>query len=697
MASALIKAPPSGIDLGGGAFIIIPASLQGDAAIRLAASDLARAVRAALGLTPMVATDLELRQLPSRALVVLLGNRENRWVDLMSWQGELAIPPLSEDGYLLQGLRHGESIVIVASGGGVRGTAYSAFNLVERLRLDPRPLLLRPFSVTTEPHMRFRLVSSPDDADYPPPEEALRWGYNAIAIPPWPALALYDNFDAAIYSRWSNPQDRAWVEEKRRQAAERIAAAKALHLMVVSPGDVPSLPRQAITRYQTLVATGSEPPRLCIDRPVTQWLLRQGLDEVLRAFPEIDAIMVRTGESYPQGPLLGTALAEAHCGPGGSAVASNRTVIDLLGKLVVDVHGKTYIHRAWDLGADGFHARPQVAAQVLAGMPADERMVFSFKHTETDFWRYNRLNPNLGQGHHRQMVEYQAAREYEGKGAFPNYLGEVYASGGPEVGPGEGMGYLYRAGVRNIWVWARGGGWGGPTPASDLWVDANRYALSRLAWDTSLAPEAIAHDWATLRFGPGAAPAMARMLLRSAHAVLKGFYVEPYARAQGPWTPNALWVRDDGIFGGAKVAELHSALTSEAAFQLALAERADAVALVNEMLGDFEAADPHIKDRALAQEVYHSLLYEQALLETFQHYLSAMFYYFRWQKTRELAPAYRAQEEFAAWEQSWHRYNSDVASLHRGATPFYNRGMVETALYAWRDMEAKAFKDRLSP
>ena len=32
------------------------------------------------------------------------------------------------------------------------------------------------------------------------------------------------------------------------------------------------------------------------------------------------------------------------------------------------------------------------------------------------------FNPTLGIGRHRQIVEVQCQREYEGKGAYPNYV-----------------------------------------------------------------------------------------------------------------------------------------------------------------------------------------------------------------------------------------------------------------------------------
>lgn len=97
--------------------------------------------------------------------------------------------------------------------------------------------------------MALRLVSSPGLPNYPSPEDALRWGFNAVMIEPWPGLALYDGFDRAVFDPKKHPEDRAWVEANRARARQQIDAAKALHLKVVSMGDVFQLPRQALSLY----------------------------------------------------------------------------------------------------------------------------------------------------------------------------------------------------------------------------------------------------------------------------------------------------------------------------------------------------------------------------------------------------------------------------------------------------------------
>jgi hypothetical protein len=53
-----------------------------------------------------------------------------------------------------------------------------------------------------------------------------------------------------------------------------------------------------------------------------------------------------------------------------------------------------------------------------------------------------------------QIIEFQAAREYEGKGAFPDYEGPEHAVAMRRAAAAPG--------VKGAWIWNFGGGWGGP-------------------------------------------------------------------------------------------------------------------------------------------------------------------------------------------------------------------------------------------
>jgi len=670
-----------------GASIIVPRLWWQDAALSLATKDLSTFLSSYYRVPCFTVRDTDVEVLPANAFII--GDQQNMWVKALVDAEALELPELADEGFVIQRLPPPGSPMVV-SGRGILGNVYGVFHLIESLRLDP-DALFKPLDVRLEPAMTFRLVSDPTDVNYPSPEQALRWGYNAICIEPWPTLVLYDGYDPAILDAKDNPYARAWVEGNRERARRQIEAAEGLHLKVVSPGDVISFPEEVFYRYGAEVADDQQPPRFCIGREKTQRLLEYGLDEVLRDFPEIDAVMVRVGENYSENPMMGNTPDQGDCSSPPHDYADRIALVIKTLRAVADAHQKTYIQRAWDLGDEGFHASPEVASKVMANMTPDARLMLSFKHTKSDFWRYNEVNPNLGVGSFPQMVEFQAAREYEGKGAFPNYLGEVYASGAGEVAPSGGMDYAYQRGVNAIWVWARGGGWGGPYLEDDLWVEANVYALSHLAWEPKLDPYELAEDWASLRFGPVAAPTIANMLMKSADAVLKTFYIGPYAQERGgAWLPNNLWVRDDVIYAGDRVAELYR-LCRDSGFDAALAEKAGAEELVDSMIADWKKAQPLVGDKTLARRALNTLFYEKSLVQTLHYYLAGMFYYYRWQEGSRDSASDRqlAIDNIRRWEKSWGAHNSEIAHLPGVATPFRDWGMGQTVQAALEELLKK--------
>ncbi len=589
-------------------------------------------------------------------------------------------PSLDPEGYTLYPVVNGGTPSgVVVAGGGPLGVAYGLFGLAEDLRLD-RAYLRYPVPLARTPAMTFRLVSDPLDPVYPDPAQALAWGYNAVMTEPWPSLALYDGYDPAVYDATARPRERAWVEERRRSARAQIAKAKSLHLKVIAPGDVVSLPSHLVSLYGSEVSDTTEPARYCIEKPRVQALLAAALDEVFRDFPDIDGIMVRTGENYSLGTLSGNPPQDPQCAgqrdPFDSVVRTAR----FMEQQVSVKHGRMLILRAWDLGSGGGHAGAEKPARLSGNLqPGTVQLTVSFKVTETDFWRYNRLNPNLLRIDAPRMIEFQAAREYEGKGAFPNFTAAFYAAGLPELGEQGGLRRAHEAGVRAAWVWAKGGGWDGPQLASNLWVDANVYALSHLLWSPASDPQQLAVEWATLRFGPAAAPAVATMLERSAEAVLKGFYLRCYATKNEPWTPNLLWVRDDIIAGGERMAALYGGCITAADFQDALEERRQAVAVVDAMLADLAAAEPHLTTRD-ASLLRTSLQYERSLFDSLQHYLAGMFHFYRFVDSGGQSAEARsaALDHFARLRESWAVHTQLMPLLPSAPTPYRDAGMWAT-------------------
>ena len=646
--------------------ITVATALAADTAVQFGVGDL----RAAF-----VRVDLPLRW-------VTAGQADSPEVLAATQRYDLPLPKLEHpEAWVIQPSPGPDPGVLVV-GGGVMGVTHGLIALAEDVRLR-QPYLSYPVPRKASPDFDFRLVSDPLDPRYPGPAQALRWGYNAVMTEPWPALALYERYDPALYDPARFPGPRAWVETKRREVKADLQQAKALHMKVIAPGDVILLPAQAQLLYGRELTTGGL-NRYCIENPKVQALLAAALDELFTTFPEVDGILVRTGENYPMGPLTGNTPVSGVCSPQGAD--SLGATLRFLHEQVVGKHGRELIYRGWDLGSTGVHALGASGQRLAAALPGRNGVTLSYKITETDFWRYNRLNPNLLEGPLPRMVEFQAAREYEGKGAFPNYVAAIHASGLPEAPGDPGLRGAHNAGVRRAWVWAKGGGWDGPYVNDPLWVEANSVALGRLLWNVNANPEAIAVDWAAGRFGWDAAPAIARMLMASPQAALKGFYLECFAKL-GAWTPNNLWLRDDVISGADKLRELYDGCGGGAGAERAVAEKQESLVAMQAMEDAVAPMLERTLNRPMANTVRTGLQYQRTLLETLRSYLTGMFRYFQWVDGQRTDETLRAQAGTALRQAtvSWGAHQQ-AAARQGAASPFRDAGMVPAIAKALEDL-----------
>ena len=361
-------------------------------------------------------------------------------------------------------------------------------------------------------------------------------------------------------------------------------------------------------------------------------------------------------------------------------------------RLVVDEFGRTLIWRTWDLGNDGFHGDVSVYDKVLAGVKERKGLIFSIKFTQTDYWRYNDFNRAIGRGGVDQIVEFQAAREYEGKGAFPNYVGEEHAVA---------MRRCRDLGVKGVWIWDFGGGWDGPHLKSDRWVRANIYATAKLAVDPDADPRVLAREWAAGEFGRAAAERVAEMLLLSDDAVLGFRYIAPYSRDHKGWLPARNIMRDD-IIRGEKVLGKEGGLRllyegSKHALDEALEEKTRALETVRRMREIFESVR---KPERVFTEAANSLVYMESVAAVMASYVRGMFLFYRWEETGAAELRARALAELREWRAQWRRHREEiprlegVASVYRSqnnyrGTPDVSGAMAETCERALLRLEVK--------
>ena len=491
------------------------------------------------------------------------------------------------------------------------------------------------------------------------------YGYNVTPAGDLGKLGTYDEIAPGAIA--ADSPLRKQIERNRVTFQRQCDEAAQAGLQVCIGTDEVTLPRAVVERFKKDITRDAKNGVFNFESEKFWEIYRAKYREVLRAFPAIKFVMIRTGENYANtktSDYTGRTVKEkefddAYCQRMARLINETR-------KVVVDECGRMLIWRTWDLGNDGFHANPQVYDRVLAGVTGRKGLIFAVKHVQTDFWRYNDFNPNIGRGGVDQIIEFQCSREYEGKGAFPNYLGELFATD---------MKHIHDLGVRGVWIWNFGGGGAGPKLKNDRWSRVNIDAAVRLRDNPELNPRAVAEAWAAKEFGSKAAPKVADLLLLSSECVRKLVYIEAYALKHKGWMPSRGLMRDD-LIRGERQMRLHGGLDliyaeTKDQFDAVLQEKTDALALARQMLALYDSAKADIiaeRGDAVYQDARSTLLYLESLAEVMSHYIRGMFLFYRSQETHDAKITAQAKTELEQWRVAWNRYHTDIPKLPGAAT-----------------------------
>ncbi|MEP3836197.1 MAG: hypothetical protein ABJM36_01035 [Algibacter sp.] len=350
-----------------------------------------------------------------------------------------------------------------------------------------------------------------------------------------PALAInWESVDKDILPKGS--EDRKWVDEKAAQIKKMHAACKAEDMAIYAMSDLVLFPKRLIAKYGIEKTFGNP------NDPLTEKLIRAQINEMFDQFPDLDGLVVRIGETYLHD-------APYHLGAIEDKKNPEKTISPLINILREEIcvkRNKQLIFRTW--GA--FDTKLDDYMEVSHAVEPHENLIISIKHCEGDFHRSNAFSKVIGQGRHRQIIEVQSAREYEGKGAYPNYIANGVINGFEEHArmPEERINSIQEfvdtkpelyAGV---WTWSRGGGWDGPYIKDEMWCDLNSWVMAQWGQNTDRSEEFIFNRYASERLqleGDDVAK-FRKLCLLSAEAVVRGR--NSTYRDMNPW-----WTRDQGI------------------------------------------------------------------------------------------------------------------------------------------------------
>jgi len=357
------------------------------------------------------------------------------------------------------------------------------------------------------------------------------------------AAITFDKLNPQIFPQGS--KERAWVMAAADRVRKNIKAAHAAGIKVYYFTDIIVLPKKLVELYHDEICDNKG--KISLDRPKTIEIHKLMLDELFETFPELDGLVIRTGETY-----LNNVPYHTGNNPIANGVSSHVKLINLLREEVCIKRNKTIFYRTWSFG--GMHDSAAYYLAVTNQIEPHKNLIFSIKHTKGDYHRTFDFNPTLGIGKHAQIIEVECQREYEGKGAYPNYVMNGVINGFEEyntISPQKGNKCLSeiknKPSFAGIWSWSRGGGWVGPYISNEFWCKLNAYIISKWGADMTQSEESVFNSFMDENgiLKSESRKAFRELCLLSAKGVLRGHESGKY-HFDKDWV---WWMRDEFLGG----------------------------------------------------------------------------------------------------------------------------------------------------
>lgn len=514
------------------------------------------------------------------------------------------------------------------------------------------------------------------ETQYRDPRELQRLGYNGVVLFETTALS-----GVAAVEDIDRGEVRRWIEHHFEVVEHRIRDAVAAGLGVYLVYDVLSLPKEVVKAHLDEIGCRNRPATLCPASDVAIHRSVDALRSLLDRLPDVDGIVLRFGDNdaarLPH--LTGNDIYQPHCPRCSQLGRMDRilSVVEPFYRLVVEQMSKRLIMRAWNVRPNGLHDSLDLCRRVRERLPGDPKhdgLIMSFKFTQTDFWRYQRWNQaSLVFGDRPIIYELECQREFEGKGTIPNWQVPLWRDGPGEV-VDEQIG-LARVGeqvnLAGLWAWVRGGGWGGPFVENESWIDANAFAVPRLADRPDLDPRGLADDWIRERLDIHDAEVVSvlrTILEHSPQTVLQAFYIGPFAQSRpDPWHPNADWIQDDLI--DAQALWRMIGRVPEGQLDQIVTEKREAV---ERIAGDHVVLHRHVTaaNRLKLEPLVQSLVYAESLLRVLYHLTAGLVAYRQLERTHDQTARARCRRHLVDAQAHWNHHTQRHSSLSGVGTAF---------------------------
>jgi len=526
-------------------------------------------------------------------------------------------------------------------------------------------------------------------SQYNRPEVLKQLGYNGLVL-----------YSTTGLSGVSSPDDIAdrelsrWVGQQFDEAARRVDEAVAAGLDVYVSYDMLVLAKDYVAKHADELCCKGTSDVLCPASESAILRSMSALSSLLQRLPKIAGVVLRLGDTDARRLpyLTGNDIYAPHCPRCSQLGRADRVVaaVEHAYNLVAKKHNRRLIVRAWNVRPSGFHDSADLAERIVARLPgdkSDDRLVLSFKFTQTDFWRYQPWNQSslacgaLDRGGRPIIYELQCQREYEGKGGVPDYQPPLWRDGLPEAGEAERGGLASLAGKGNLIglrAWVRGGGWGGPFVQDEAWIDANVVAVPMLADDPAIATHELSRRWVEDRLEikePELIDAVCGILNRSADSALRAFYFGPFAATKGSsWYPAADWVNDDQLNADACWRIVQRVPDNEL----------DKLIEEKEKAADMISHDRHVLQSLVGdrkhprlESLVNTLIYAESLYAAMRDLTAGLIAYRRFRATNLRDYADDARNRLLSAQSEWNHHSGRHAMLPGTATPFREFGFWE--------------------
>ena len=504
----------------------------------------------------------------------------------------------------------------------------------------------------------------PHHTRYRDPKELRELGYTDLIIYPTTGLSGLLGPDTL-----TSPDVRRWVADQYDAVQATITGAQIAGLKCWVVYDAPALATELVGSAMTLA-----PEQPLVLNPGSDELLDmcgQCLQALLSRIEGIDGVVLRLGDSdaHKVGYLLGHDIYQPRGGAADEISRADRLVkfITYFHDIVANKLGLSLMVRGWNIRPGGMHDDADLCKSVVQQLPVDDKLILSFKFTQTDFWRFQKWNESsLVCGDRPIVYELQCQREFEGKGAIPNYQVPIWRNGMHETQGAQGLADVAdRVNLFGLWAWVRGGGWRGPyvREGAEMWIDANVAAVPKLAADPKANPEQLAREFITDRLNvtdEQAVQVIADILNTSAQSALELFYVGPYAQLKRDvWFPGGQVIQDDQVDAEALWSLLRQ--LPDRVLDEVLAEKQAAEKRIAEQRQGLQRVSDQIES-PLRERLIDSLDYTLTFAQTLRQLTKALIAYRRFQQNKSDASlAAAAEQAVRAAQTFWVHHTQRIA------------------------------------